>query len=334
MQTYPWHEEVAAHLRALRPQLPHALLLHGAKGLGKRALAQDFVKLLLCERGQAAACGECAACRWLAAGNHPDLMVVEAEPPEDDEDSNGDARKRVGITVAQIRAVRDFLQTGAHRAGLRIVTIHPAEGMNAAAANALLKTLEEPPPGALLVLVSHQPARLPATIRSRCQSVRFNLPDAAVAERWLAGQGVAEAGLCLRLAGGAPLLAVDMADSAWQTGRREWLTELSRPDVSAVTLAERYARWDNNSFVRWLTSVQQWAQDLLSLRMTGRIGYHTDFARALESLSRRTKVDALLRFQQRLLRARQSAGHPLNLQMVIEDIVIDYNELFLKDKTR
>lgn len=329
MHAYPWQAGLAETLRGLRPHLPHALLLHGPKGLGKRTLAMAWIQMLLCERGEGVACGVCAACHWFGAGNHPDFLVVEPEQtPNEGGESSKDNPGQTGISIAQVRGACDFLHIGAHRAGLRIVMICPAEGMNLAAANALLKTLEEPPPGALLVLLSHQSAKLPATIRSRCHALRLPLPDTRVAEQWLQAQGVVDSGLCLNLAGGAPLLALEMADSHLLESRRELLADLSQPGDAAVETAARYARWDNATYLRWLIYLQQWVHDLLNVLLTGRISYHTDYTEVLKALSRRTSVYRVMKFQQKLLGARRAVGHPLNLQLVLEDILIDYNHLF------
>ncbi len=329
MLAYPLQADLTASLRSMRAHLPHALVLHGAKGLGKRALAQSFAHWLLCEGNQDAACGACAACHWLEQGNHPDLMVVE--PGLTGESSDDRDVGRNGISVAQVREACDFLQTGAHRNGLRILLLYPAEAMKPAAANALLKTLEEPPAGALLLLVSHKPAQLLPTVRSRCLHLRQGLPDTDVAMQWLAAQGASEAGLCLNLAGGAPLLALELADADLQALRKACLDEWSAPEsLSVVTVAARYAQLDHAGFVRWLIWLQQWTQDLLSVRMAGRIGYHTDYVAAAQRLALRIAPQRVSQFQQRLLMARQSAGHPLNLQMVLEDVLLDYNALFIQ----
>ncbi|MDA8328130.1 MAG: DNA polymerase III subunit delta' [Betaproteobacteria bacterium] len=329
MHAYPWQADLAETLHGLRSHLPHALLLYGPKGLGKRALAKAFIQTLLCERKGGMACGVCAACHWMGAGNHPDFLAVESEQTTNESDENvSDSRSQTGISIAQVRDACDFLHIGAHRAGLRIVMINPAEGMNLPAANALLKTLEEPPPGALLVLLSHQPAKLPATIRSRCQALRLPLPDTAVARQWLQAQGVVDADLCLNLAGGAPLLALEMADSRLLENRRELLADLSQPGDAAVAMAARYARWDNAAYLRWLVYLQQWVHDLLNVQLTGGISYHTDYAEVLKGLSLRTSTHRLMQFQQKLLGARRAVGHPLNLQLVLEDILIDYHHLF------
>ena len=167
----PWNQSILDSLKARLERLQHALLLHGARGVGKLALAERFAQLLLCEHEDAARrpCGACGACRWFLAGNHPDFRRLEPEAlmpeaPEGEEGEEGPARRAkqpsLVIKIEQVRALADFLSVGSHRGKRRIALVHPAEDMNPNAANALLKGLEEPPAGAVFVLVSHRPARL------------------------------------------------------------------------------------------------------------------------------------------------------------------------------
>ena len=169
MSLAPWHSEAWTSLRARlsRGALPHALLLCGPEGLGKRAFAEAFVALALCEQRGDVACGRCRACQLLAAGSHPDRVRVGLEERDD-------GKLRSEIVVEQIRRLSERLAMTPQFGGLQLVLIDPAEAMNAAAANALLKTLEEPTRGTVIVLVSNAPGRLVATIRSRCQRIEFN----------------------------------------------------------------------------------------------------------------------------------------------------------------
>ena len=167
---HQWSKSLWTDLTAATERLPHALLLHGPRGVGKRALAEHFAQFLLCEAATALRpCGRCEACRWFVAGNHPDVRWVEPEaiakslPSEGEGEARGTARSAkpsLEIKVEQVRALADFLNIGSHRGRHRIALIHPAEEMNLHAANSLLKSLEEPPSGAVFVLVSHRAARL------------------------------------------------------------------------------------------------------------------------------------------------------------------------------
>lgn len=208
-------------LAALRGRLPHALLIHGAQGVGKLALAERFAQLLLCEvAGQGTEpCGTCHSCRWFLGANHPDVRFIEPEAfgryaAQADEDEAVPAKAgkpSTEIKIEQVRALADFVNVGSHRGGRRVAVVHPAEDMNLSSANALLKSLEEPPAGAFFLLVSHRPARLLPTIRSRCVAVPVPAPDPGAAAAWLAAQGVKEPARWLAFAGGAPRRALEIA---------------------------------------------------------------------------------------------------------------------------
>ncbi len=218
---HPWNEPVFESLKRRLETLPHALLLHGPRGVGKLALAERAAQLILCESADAARrpCGACDGCRWFLGGNHPDFRRLEPEvlskiSSESEEDSSPRAKPSTVIKVEQVRALADFLNIGSHRGRRRVALVHPADDMNLNAANALLKGLEEPPASALFILVAHRPARLLPTIRSRCVAVPVPVPGRDIALKWLSAQGVKDAPRWLPYAGGAPLRALDYASSA------------------------------------------------------------------------------------------------------------------------
>jgi DNA polymerase III subunit delta' len=221
---HPWNAPIFESLRVATERLPHALLIHGARGTGKLALAECIVQLLLCEATDAARkpCGACEGCRWLRAGSHPDFRRVEPEalarePALEAEQGEGAAKKgkpSIEIKVEQVRDLAGFLNLRSHRGRLRLALVHPAEDMNPNAANALLKGLEEPPAGAVFLLVSHRPARLLPTIRSRCVALPVPIPAREEALKWLSAQGTQDAARWLAYAGGAPLNALEYAGKA------------------------------------------------------------------------------------------------------------------------
>jgi DNA polymerase-3 subunit delta' len=158
----PWQVTWAASVLARRERWPHAALITGPAGIGKRALADWLARVLLCEtpRADGAPCNACPGCHYIGAGQHPDLRIVDAFDRSDD-----DVKAVEWIVVDRIRALLQWAELTSHRGGAKVALIDPAERMNAAAANALLKTLEEPPPNTHFLLVSQQPNRLPATIQ-------------------------------------------------------------------------------------------------------------------------------------------------------------------------
>jgi DNA polymerase-3 subunit delta' len=219
---HPWNEPIFQSVVVRAERLPHALLIHGAQGVGKLALAERIAQFMLCEAASGAKpCGSCDGCRWYLAGSHPDFRRIEpealAKAPELDEDeapAKKTAKPSTEIKIEQVRGITDFLNLRSHRGRLRVALIHPAEDMTLSAANSLLKGLEEPPAGAMFLLVSHRPSQLPATIRSRCVAIPVPVPSRKVALEWLSGQGIQNAERWLAYAGGAPLRALHYAERA------------------------------------------------------------------------------------------------------------------------
>lgn len=237
----PWQKQTWQTLasRAQRGSLPHALLLAGAEGLGKRAFAEAFVRAHLCERPRDGfACGTCRACALLNAGTHPDRILVTLE-------ENPNTHKlRSEIIVEHIRALSARLAMASQFGGWQIAVIDPADAMNAASSNALLKTLEEPTASSLILLIADQPWRLPATVRSRCQRIDFIAPARMEAEAWLRAQGVADPRPSLDAAGGNPGRALafvngDALQRRESTARD--LNALARGQATAQAVARDWA---------------------------------------------------------------------------------------------
>jgi len=242
MSAMPWHAEHWARLQARRQRnaMPHALLLCGPEGLGKRDFMRRFVRGLLC--GQAAdgeACGQCRSCLLLSAGTHPDVVALSYGVRKD-------GVQRSEIVVDQIRDLSARLAMASQFGGWQVASIDPADAMNAAAANALLKTLEEPSPNTLLLLVADAPWRLPQTIRSRCQRIEFQLPPRDQALAWLQAEGVKDAVNALDAAGGNPGMAKAWSEEGALARRQEVRKDLAALAAGRGEAMEVVRRWLDN----------------------------------------------------------------------------------------
>jgi DNA polymerase-3 subunit delta' len=328
---FPWLTPAWRELARRRQTLPHALLLTGRSGLGKTAFARAFAQALLCELPQPGGlpCGECLACRWFEQGNHPDFRLVEPEALAEGAAEEGEGRVKAGaapsrqIKIDQVRELQEFLAVGTHRGGARVILVRPAEAMNAATANALLKSLEEPPPRTVFLLVSSTPDRLLPTVRSRCQRISISPAAAEDAVPWLKSQGLKDPEAALRYAGNAPLAALEDAQEHART-RDGLLARLARPDATALDLADACQGATPDAVVGWL---EKWAYDLASARLGGPIRYHVRQESALRAIAGSLPAPALLRFTRSLSAARAVALHPLNPRLFLEEIFLRYAQL-------
>ena len=298
---HAWNQPILDSLVARSARLPHALLVYGPRGVGKLALAERVAQFLLCE-GKPRPCGICDGCRWFLSGNHPDFRRIEPEalakvaPPADLDEEPAAARKTrqpsIQIKIEQVRELADFLYVRSHRGAMRVALVHPAEDMNENASNALLKGLEEPPAGAMFILVSHRPAQLLPTIRSRCVAVPVPIPPRAAALKWLSGQGIKDAERWLAYAGGAPLRALDYAAEAESLSR---LLKAPGPVEVREDLERLADALQKIALDRALT-----AFGLPQKYQTGQVAVAPEKARAWLAFARRMGEDRLL------------CRHPLN----------------------
>lgn len=264
----PWHADHWARLQARRQRdaLPHALLICGPRGLGKRSFQQRFVRGLLCQHPQDGdACGACRSCLLFDAGTHPDYVALSYGLRKD-------GVQRSEIVVDQIRELSARLATSSQFGGWQIASIDPADAMNAAAANALLKTLEEPASQTMLVLVADAPWRMPATIRSRCQRIDFPLPAQSEALAWLQHEGVGDAPTALTAAGGNPGLARLWAEEGGLARRQDVRKDLAALASGRGDPMEMGRRWLDNAPEQRLWFAAQAVADELRARAAAQTG--------------------------------------------------------------
>lgn len=321
-KSYPWHASVRGRLLTAwrEDRLPHAILLAGPAGMGKLVLARGFAATLLCNQPatDGVPCGTCKGCHLLHAGSHPDLREAGLE----------DGSRQ--IKIDQIRGLIGFCALTAQYDGWQVALVHPAEAMNINAANSLLKLLEEPPPDTLLILVSHAPAQLSATIRSRCQ--RFDLKPVydSTAQDWLRaelGRSEADPALLLALTQGAPLAALETA--AQLSKRQELLDNLHhllQAKSDPVQVAERWAALGPALSLHWLWL---WTLDLVRCAVGGETLYNPDQRRKLQEQARQWPLPGLfevLEEQQQALRLLNSTAN-LKAQGLLEGVALAWLKL-------
>lgn len=345
MNIFEWQKPLWRQLLGDLENLPHAMIMAGAEGLGKLAFAQAFAARLLCQQADLSShpdqmpCGQCASCTWLASGNHPDFRLIQ--PEDDEEEGEGDEpvrsatnRRKQGagaIKVEQIRALTDFVFIGSHAQGKRIAILSPAEAMTAAAANSLLKVLEEPPAGVYFILIVISWQQLLPTIRSRCRKISFGRPDHDLAQQWLTKEGVKSASELLQLVGGAPLLAANWAEQGRLETYRKTIEALADQADDPVAMAAKWSALIKTEqgfdLPQLVEAVQKWLFDLLLLKSTGDLRYHEAWRKKLEVLAARVSEAGLLSCYQDLLKIRAVARHPLNTQLFLEDLATRYLRL-------
>lgn len=324
----PWHAPLWERIRAAREagRLPHALLLCGPRGLGKGEFARQLAWGLLCEAPASEPwwpCGTCRACRLNHAGTHPDLRRCE---PSDE---------KAPITVDQVREIARFLSLKPHHGPHHIVIIRPAERMNLNAANSLLKTLEEPQPGALLMLVSERPGALPATVRSRCQRLSFTVPETARALDWLQGRlpGGHDAALLLGLANGAPLAALEIAGQGGLERRSDMLEALravAEGGTDPLEVAADWLKFGPRESLYWLYG---WLVDMVRLRSSGTppVLGNPDNRALLATLAAAVPTRELLGLLERVAGALRLVDRQVAPQLLLEDVLLAWASLHRLD---
>ena len=324
---YPWNRAHWVGLHARPSGLPTATLLSGPRGVGKRSFAQALAMATLCSARTvgAEACGTCRSCLSYAATSHPDLRFLEPAPPEtaaaDTDAAPASSTSSRVITVDRIRDLSSFLAMSPHYGQSKTVVIQPADKLHLSAANALLKTLEEPPARTLFILVTDRPQLVLPTIRSRCYRLDFAPPSAEIAGAWLRERGIEDAAIALAQSGNAPLAAEQLVnEESWK--RRRVLNDLlARREVDAGQLANQISADELPSFWGLL---YRWCYDLMELRASGSVRYNPDYIKSLGALAANMDLQRLHHFMKELLVTGRALEHPLNPRLVCERLAIGY----------
>lgn len=260
---FPWHATAIAQLRQAwaANRLPHAILVQGADGLGKSSFAAWLAAAVLCEKsvdGKLEVCSACTSCALIKAGSHPDLHWVA---PEED---------KTQLSVDLVRAACEKLSKTSFRQGYKVAIIEPAHQMTPGAANSVLKTLEEPSRGSLLVLLTSRPSGLLPTVRSRCQKLMIAGPSTADAMAWLQQEsGKAVSPALLRFSGGAPLRALEYADGRFDALNQHMLKSLRDLLSGDADVTQVAAEWEKDALLDRLVWLDLWLSSLARAGIAG-----------------------------------------------------------------
>ena len=316
---YPWLQTQWQQLlnQYQQKRLPHALLIEGPAGLGKLALAENLAALVLCEQQGTAACGYCRGCVLHAATNHPDYFKLQ---PEEDAKN---------IKIEAIRELTNQLSQHSHQSGYQVAILQPAEKMNRAASNALLKTLEEPAGQVLIILVADQSSALPVTILSRCQRLLCSASQSVEAQAWLQRELSAEVQsieLLLQAADYAPLQALKLANLDYLNCRNHLLFQLTALKTGQLNVSKIVADWLKQDIALLLASLQLIVLDLIRLSLNVKQDYlaNSDCPEDLLNLQRSGDLQQWIKFLNALqqLKSFSLAANNLNLQMLLENFLV------------
>jgi DNA polymerase-3 subunit delta' len=333
-RTLPWIAAPAAEIAAR--QRGHALLLQGTAGAGVFELALRLARTWLCE-GEAPPCGHCAGCHLFATNSHPDFRALmpeltqvelgwtagaaDAAEPADGEGGKAKRKPSREIKVEAVREAISWTQTSSSRGGAKVLLMFPADAMNLVAANALLKTLEEPPGGVRLLLVCEDAERLLPTLRSRCQRAAFGGPTPSEALAWLEHEGVADAPVLLAAAGGQPLSARRLAAEGFDAA--SWLA-----------LPQRVARgaWEPPPALG-LPRLREVLQKLCHDAMAQAAGAAPRYFPA-ESLPPVASWQKLADWSQSLARLARNDEHPFNAPLMVESLLAEARAVWARPRAR
>ena len=322
----PWLDEPLR--RVLAQGAGHAVLLQGPQGVGQFEFALGLAQAYLCESGSVEpgsaepACGVCASCRLFSAHTHPDLLMVvpdalrellgwQASESAGEETTASATRTKPSkeIRIDDIREVIAFAQSTSARGHGKMVVFHPAESMNPAASNALLKTLEEPVGRTRFILSCAAPDALLPTVRSRCRAIDLSLPSTAAALAWLETQGVQEPEVLLRACSGRPLEVLDWVRlgidaPAWK----------AIPGLITKGREAGLAEWPLPLVVQTLLKL---CHDMLCIAASSTPRYFP-----LDSIASGSNFAALTDWAAQLRRDARQCEHPWNAGLKIESLVM------------
>lgn len=334
---FPWQTSRAGEWLGDRERFAHAWLIYGPPGIGKLTFALAAATSLLCERPIGGiACGACESCSWIANRAHPDLRLVlpdrlaqhyglQDTASVSDTQEAGAAKKASGeIRIDQVRQLDSLLSVTTHRSGMRVIILFPAESLNTASANYLLKSVEEPAPGTVFLLVSHAPDKVLPTLLSRCRRLSLPMPSQDQALAWLQSRGLqaTEAETWLHASGGAPVGALALSQSStepvsyWLGSFAQSLADRIMPDM-----AEYLAKLEKLQPEEWLGTLQRLFTDLMLYSNALPLRYFPRLLPFIKVIADGLSTQKISQTAVWLARQQRIADHPLNARLFIQSVL-------------
>ena len=314
-QIYPWQQQVWETLTGRFPKLGHGLLFYGKKGCGKEAFAQQFLAWVLClNRQPKGPCGECGSCQWLKADTHPNYVYIST-----DEDNK---KQNAKIKIEKIRDLLPFVQQTVD--GWRVIVIEPAEALNIASSNALLKTLEEPGENIVIILLADHYLKLPATIRSRLQHFALDRISSAQFSEYVETQlpeaGSSQQQLLMNLSNQMPLQAIEVAQSSWLPLRQEFMEDWKKLVIQKNMPMAIATKWNKSlSFGEFGQMFEYLLSDLICVKLNQAVkNIDLDFNVLAEQYS----LETLFKIYEDFQRAKQYLEQNVQSNLVLDELCI------------
>ncbi|WP_180033495.1 MULTISPECIES: DNA polymerase III subunit delta' C-terminal domain-containing protein [Acinetobacter] len=314
-QIYPWQQQVWDTLTGRFPKLGHGLLFYGKKGCGKEAFAQQFLAWVLClNRQPDGPCGECGSCQWLKADTHPNYVYIST-----DEDNK---KQNAKIKIEKIRDLLPFVQQTVD--GWRVIVIEPAEALNIASSNALLKTLEEPGENIVIILLADHYLKLPATIRSRLQHFALDRISSAQFSEYVEAQlpeaGSSQQQLLMNLSNQMPLQAIEVAQSSWLPLRQEFMEDWKKLVIQKNMPMAIATKWNKSlSFGEFGQMFEYLLSDLICVKLNQAVkNIDLDFNVLAEQYS----LETLFKIYEDFQRAKQYLEQNVQSNLVLDELCI------------
>jgi DNA polymerase-3 subunit delta' len=366
-QAAPWLNPLKESLDL--HNFPSAVLIHGQAGIGKFQFAVELAKTLLCEGLDAPKpCKQCEACHWFDSANHPDFIALVPETHRkllphtvyesdelvkkgkavlDDPDGEaGEKKEKKYIAIEEVRNAIESLSIGSHRGGNRVILIYPLESLRHDSANTLLKSLEEPPPNTIFILLADRLDRVIPTIRSRCRLLAASRPDRSIGIQWLQSKlknisggkfNDSDIESIYDEQGGAPYSVLDSLVARHNQDDKDELIisiQASRILLQSMSLGARI-QWleaaekiHKAQFSALLATMQRWTSDLQAVTQGGIPRYYPKHLETFKSLAQHVRIPKLLQFWKSLVQYRRHENHPLATRAQLEALLSLYQQVF------